>query len=205
MCTQDYKYLCAAVPIRATTVKIQTDRHTHRHADRQYFDRLIWTKVHGPWYERPDELKTTKRDVTQQIHMTLLTCSRWQRRRRIAVDILYTASRSQSLYTDSHPSRSTAATCCPSGDSGTAYNHDQTSVRSSQTDTASSVCLPGWNCGSAGTHRLRWEDTDSGQWWRHTLDLMIRDCRIRMLSSTQQYDVSVCWLISIKLITKDAF
>ena len=134
--------------------------------------------------------------------MTLLTCSRWQRRRRIAVDIPYTASRSQSLYTDSHPSRSTVATCCPSGDSGTAYNHGQTSVRSSQTDTASSVCLPGWNCGSAGTHRLRWEDTDSGQWWRHTLDLMIRDCRIRMLSSTQQYDVSVCWLISIKLIKR---
>ena len=138
-------------------------------------------------------LKSSTRDV----RVMRLTCIRRQRSWRSQDDIGHTASRWQSLYTGSHLSPSTATKYCHSRDSYTAYSQDQTPVRSSQTDTASSACLPRFDHVSARTRRPRCQDTDIDQWRRHRLDLMIRDGHTHTLSSTQQHTMTVCWLVSI--------
>jgi len=130
------------------------------------------------------------RSAIQETRVMCLTCSRRRRTERILDYIQCTSFRWWFLCTDRHLSLSTATSCCPLSYSRTAYNLDQTLVRSSQTCTVSSACQPQSDAGSARTHGLRYHDMDTDPWWRHTLDSTNPDRHSYTLPSEHQYIMS---------------
>jgi len=139
------------------------------------------------WANTRQTKPVRKRSAVQQIGVMRLTCSRWRRSESIQYDIRCSVFLRRSLYTYRHLPLSTAMYCCHPCHSCTAYNLDQTPVRSSQPYTASSACRPWSDCGSAQIHGIRYHDTGTDQWWRHILDLTNPDGRNHTLSSAHQH------------------